>query len=271
MISSGLQEGLCPEGWIRPNRDRIGEVHDIRPSVDLHPLGGISGGQLCRDDMSAGDCSYPIAYGSVMYTGIIQQVGVVKSVEPTDWGVRVVVDPLGWDYLPKPGDSVANNGCCLTLVEPMDESAGLMTFDVIPETLSKTTLGRWQSGQRINLERPIRMGDGFDGHQVQGHVDGVGTVAMVDSGDGYRIRISLDIDLMRFMVPKGSICIDGISLTIADLDVGDRWIEVALIPETLERTNLGDRAVGDGVNIEADVMVKTIVYTMENYQQGMVK
>ncbi len=204
-----------------------------------------------------------------MYTGIIQQVGVVKSVKPTDSGVRVVIDPLGWDYVPKPGDSVANNGCCLTLVRAMDESDGLMTFDAIPETLSKTTLGTWEVGQRINLERPVRMGDGLDGHQVQGHVDGVGTVVVVDSSDGYRVRISLDGELMRFMVPKGSICIDGISLTIADLDVGDRWIEVALIPETLERTNLGDRVVGDGVNIEADVLVKTIVHTMAHYQQAM--
>ncbi len=203
-----------------------------------------------------------------MYTGIIQQVGVVKSVKPTDSGVRVVVDPLGWDYVPKPGDSVANNGCCLTLVRAMDESDGLMTFDAIPETLSKTTLGTWEVGQRINLERPVRMGEGLDGHQVQGHVDGVGTVASVDSSDGYRVRISLDGELMRFMVPKGSICIDGISLTIADLDVSDRWIEVALIPETLERTNLGDRVVGDGVNIEADVLVKTIVHTMAHYQQS---
>ncbi len=113
----------------------------------------------------------------------------------------------------------------------------------------------------------MRMGDGLDGHQVQGHVDGVGTVAMVDSSDGYRVRIALDDALMRFMVPKGSICIEGISLTIADLDVADRWIEAALIPETLERTNLGDRAVGDGVNIEADVLVKTIVHTMAHYQQ----
>ena len=111
------------------------------------------------------------------------------------------------------------------------------------------------------------MGDGLDGHQVQGHVDGPATIAKVDSSDGYRVRLTLDADLMRFMIPKGSICIDGISLTIAALDVAEHWVEVALIPETLERTNLGDRAVGDKVNIEADVMVKTIVHTMVNYQQ----
>jgi len=206
-----------------------------------------------------------------MFTGIIQHVGIVREVRRTDSGARIVIDPLGWDHHPEPGDSIANNGCCLTLVTPIDDADGLMTFDVIPETLSKTTLGNWEPGNRINLERSLRMGDGLDGHQVQGHVDGVGTVVLVDSSDGYRVRVSLEAELMRFMVPKGSVCIDGISLTIAALDVAHRWIEVALIPETLERTNLGDRAGGELVNIEADVMVKTIVHTMENYQQMSAK
>ncbi|MBL4698755.1 MAG: riboflavin synthase [Phycisphaerales bacterium] len=202
-----------------------------------------------------------------MYTGIIQQVGIVHSVCKTPSGLRLVIEPQGWDYEPKPGDSVANNGCCLTLVEPLAKHNGKMTFDAIPETLAKTTLGSWEAGRRVNLERPLRMGDGLDGHQVQGRVDGTAAVALVDSSDGYRVRLSLDADLMRFMIPKGSICIDGISLTIADLDVADHWVEVALILETLERTNLGDRAVGDLVNIEADVMVKTVVHTMTHYQQ----
>lgn len=204
-----------------------------------------------------------------MFTGIIQQVGIVHAIEKTDSGVRVVIDPRGWSYEPQPGDSVANNGCCLTLVEPMGNSQGMMLFDAIPETLAKTTLGSWIVGQRINLERPLRMGDGLDGHQVQGHVDGTAAIAEVDPSDGYRVRLSLDGDLMRFMVPKGSITIDGISLTIAALDVADRWVEVALIPETLVRSNLGNRVAGDLVNIEADVMVKTIVHTMAHYQQTL--
>ncbi len=205
-----------------------------------------------------------------MYTGIIQQVGVVESVTKTDAGLRLVVDPADWDYQPKPGDSVANNGCCLTLVTDLSETNGRMTFDAIPETLAKTTLGSWKPGQRVNLERPLRMGDGLDGHQVQGHVDGIAQVALVNDQDrvlaGYRVRLTLDAELMRFMIPKGSICIDGISLTIADLDTTDRWVEVALIPETLQRTNLGDRAAGEWVNIEADILVKTIVHTMAHYQ-----
>ena len=250
--------------------DRIWEVHDIRLRAQLHGLGVISGGQLSAATAAASDCSHPRAYGSMMYTGIIQQIGIVSMVQKTDSGLRVVVDPQGWDYAPKPGDSVANNGCCLTLVKALGEADGLMIFDAIPETLSKTTLGSWKVGQRINLERPLRMGDGLDGHQVQGHVDRTATIALVDPSDGYRVRLTLDADLMRFMIPKGSICIDGISLTIAALDVAQRWVEVALIPETLERTNLGDRAAGETVNIEADVMVKTIVHTMAHYQQ-MVK
>ncbi len=223
--------------------------------------------QISSAFLASIDCSQQIAYGSVMYTGIIQQVGVVETVQETKSGLRVVIDPKGWSYEPKPGDSVANNGCCLTLVDPLSATNGMMTFDAIPETLSKTTLGSWAVGQRINLERPLRMGDGLDGHQVQGHVDGTAEVIKVDSSDGYRVRLSLDADLMRFMIPKGSICIDGISLTIAALDVKERWVEVALIPETLERTNLGDQVVGEQVNIEADVMVKTIVHTMAHYQQ----
>jgi len=208
-----------------------------------------------------------------MYTGIIQQVGIVESVTMTDAGLRLVIEPSDWEYQPKPGDSVANDGCCLTLVTDLSETKGRMVFDAIPETLVKTTLGSWKPGQRVNLERPLRMGDGLDGHQVQGHVDGTGQVALVNDQSqdqaGYRVRLTLEADLMRFMIPKGSICIDGISLTIADLDTTDRWVEVALIPETLERTNLGDRTAGEWVNIEADVMVKTIVHTMAHYQQAM--
>ena len=198
-----------------------------------------------------------------MFTGIIQHVGRVVGVEPTSGGVRVTVDPQGWSHTPNPGESIANNGCCLTLVEPVERAGGMLTFDAIPETLAKTTLGHWGAGTRVNLERALRMGDTLDGHQVQGHVDGTGEVLAVDQGDGWRVRVGLNADLMRYMIPKGSITIDGISLTIAALSTQERWIEVALIPETLARTNLGERAVGDRVNIEADVMVKTIVHTLE--------
>jgi len=198
--------------------------------------------------------------GFSMFTGIVQAIGTVHSLAQTDEGIRVVIDAAGWDHKPKAGDSIANNGCCLTLVS---DEGGLWSFDAIPETLEKTTLGGWGAGDRVNLERSLRVGDGLDGHQVQGHVDGVGKVIGVEDGDGYRVKIALGGDLMKWMIPKGSVAIDGISLTIADLDADGCWIEVALIPETLDRTTLGDRAVGASVNIEADAMVKTIVHTIE--------
>ena len=203
-----------------------------------------------------------------MFTGIIQHVGRVESVSQTPQGVRIVVDPMGWGHEPCPGDSIANNGCCLTLVDPIVDHGGLFTFDAIPETLDKTTLGSWEPGHRVNLERALRMGDTLDGHQVQGHVDGTGEVLGVFTDDGWRVRVGLDADLMRYMIPKGSVCLDGVSLTIAAMDTDAGWIEVALIPETLDRTNLRDREVGDGINVECDVLVKTIVHTMARMEIG---
>lgn len=203
-----------------------------------------------------------------MFTGIIQHVGRVESITTTPSGMRIVVDPMGWDHHPKPGDSIANNGCCLTLVDPIADHGGLFTFDAIPETLDKTTLGSWEPGGRVNLERALRMGDTLDGHQVQGHVDGTGKVLGVFTDDGWRVRVGLYGDLIRYMIPKGSVCLDGVSLTIAALDPDAGWIEVALIPETLDRTNLRDRKVGDGINVECDVLVKTIVHTMARMNIG---
>ncbi len=195
-----------------------------------------------------------------MFTGIVQAMGTVVSVTNTADGLRLVMDPGDWDHSPSLGDSIAHNGCCLTLVAIED---GNWVYEAIPETIMKTTIGTWSPGQRINLERSLRMGDGLDGHQVQGHVDGVGTILSVDDSDGYRVRIGL-VDLnMKWMVPKGSVCIDGVSLTLAEVNYKNHWIEVTLIPETLARTNLGDRSSEDGVNIEGDVLVKTIVATME--------
>lgn len=201
-----------------------------------------------------------------MFTGIIQHIGTVESISPTASGVRVVIDPSGWSFVPSPGDSVAVNGCCLTLVDPVDQHNGLLTFDAIPETIDKTTIGMLASGDRVNLEAPLRMGDRLDGHTVQGHVDGRGVIDRVDPSDGYRVRVRIQNHLMKFMIPKGSITIDGISLTLAEVDPRGQTITVALIPETLERTTVGAKGAGDAVNIEADMMVKTIVYTMEQIQ-----
>ncbi|MBL4591226.1 MAG: riboflavin synthase [Phycisphaerales bacterium] len=202
-----------------------------------------------------------------MYTGIIEHIGTVAQVQSTSTGLRLVIDRQGWAFAPKPGDSVAINGCCLTLADPLDAHNGKMPFDAIPETLEKTTMGRLKPGDRVNLEAPLCMGDRLDGHTVQGHVDARGVVVGVFTDDGYRIRVQLDNELMRFMIPKGSVTLEGVSLTLAAIDPKACWFEVALIPETLERTTLADRKPGDAVNIEADMMVKTIVHTMEHMQQ----
>jgi len=201
-----------------------------------------------------------------MYTGIIQHIGSVRSISAVATGVRVVIDPAGWPFVPAPGDSVAVDGCCLTLVDPVDQHNGLFAFDAIPETLDKTTIGLLGAGDRVNLEAPLRMGDRLDGHTVQGHVDGRGVIDAVETAEGYRVRVKLSSDLMKFMIPKGSITIDGISLTLAEVDPRGQTVTVALIPETLERTTLGAKGAGDAVNIEADMMVKTIVHTMEHME-----
>lgn len=176
------------------------------------------------------------------------------------------------------GDSVSVSGCCLTLVADPGEVGGVLRFVAVPETLGVTTLGGMGVGSRVNLEGAVTASTLMGGHVVQGHVDGVGRVARVsrpgdgESGGGWRVRVGLDAGLMRWMTPKGSVCIDGVSLTIAAMDAGDGagdgsggWIEVALIPETLERTTLVDLEVGDAVNIEGDVMVKTVVGVVERY------
>jgi riboflavin synthase len=150
-----------------------------------------------------------------MFTGIVRHIGRVVSLTPTPAGQRIVLDPCGWSHHPQPGDSIACSGCCLTLVQPLTASGGLFTFDAIPETLSKTTLGTWTPGRRVNLEAAARVGDRLDGHIVQGHVDATATVDRVDTTNGWRTRIRVPPDLGRYLIPKGSIAVDGVSLTLA--------------------------------------------------------
>lgn len=206
-----------------------------------------------------------------MFTGLVQAVGTVAALEPHQNTTRLVIDPLAWDHHPAPGDSISVSGCCLTVVSLSGPAKGGVSgrgfeFDVIPESLSKTMLGGLKPGSRVNLEHSVTASTLMGGHQVQGHVDGVGQIAQIDSAEGWRVRVSVPSHLMRFMIPKGSVCLDGVSLTLAAVSPGESWIEVALIPETLERTTLSDRAVGDAVNLEGDIMVKTIVHTLEHLQ-----
>ncbi len=208
-----------------------------------------------------------------MFTGLVQAVGRVASVEERPEGVSIEIDPGGWRCGAGEGCSIAVNGCCLTLTDDPAES-GVLRFVAIPETLAKTNLGRLGPGSAVNLETSISADTLMGGHFVQGHVDGVGRVLSVerpgDGGGEFRVRVGPPAGLMRFMSPKGSVCLDGVSLTIAALAPGDArgeggWIEVALIPETLEKTTLGRLEAGDLVNIEADILAKTVVHFLQNY------
>jgi riboflavin synthase len=188
-----------------------------------------------------------------MFTGLVQALGTVTSVEPSDDGVRLTVQaPLAAEL--QPGDSVAVNGVCLTAVDP---GAERFAADVMNETLRRSSLADAAPGAQVNLELPLRAHDRLGGHVVQGHVDGLGTVAAVEP-DGFarRIRVAAAPDLLRYVVEKGSIAIDGVSLTVAEVD--EETLTVSLIPETLERTSLGAAAPGRTVNLEVDVLAKYV-------------
>jgi riboflavin synthase len=195
-----------------------------------------------------------------MFTGLVSDVGVVERLEPRAGGARVTIRPgtMPVDDLAL-GESVACNGACLTVVE---RGGGRMSFDAVPETLARTTLGTWRSGTRVNLERALRLSDRLGGHLVQGHVDAVGQVlGRVAEGQGARLTISLPPAVAPLVAEKGSIAIDGVSLTVARAD-RDRF-EVALIPETLSRTVLGAAAPGTPVNLEVDVVARHVARLRE--------
>ncbi len=187
-----------------------------------------------------------------MFTGIIELAGRVAQLELREDGARLVVEAPG--LTPAVGDSIAVNGVCLTVVEC---GSGALSFDAVQETLRRSNLGALRPGDRVNLERPLQAGGRLDGHIVQGHVDAVGTlVSMVDEGNARRVRIEAPSELMRYVVEKGSIAVDGISLTVAA--VGDDWLEVVIIPHTWDVTNLVSRRVGDRLNLEVDLLAKYV-------------
>lgn len=193
-----------------------------------------------------------------MFTGIIEELGSVRSVDERDGVLRLDIAASHVVSDAQTGDSIAVNGVCLTAVE-LDHHG--FRADVMAESLEKTTLGSLAAGSDVNLERPMKLGGRLDGHMVQGHVDGVGTVAEITKrADGYRVRIGLPDDLARFVVDKGSITVDGVSLTVSDLE--DDVFEIALIPHTLEVTTLGGLAAGDQVNLEVDVIAKYVARNM---------
>jgi riboflavin synthase len=188
-----------------------------------------------------------------MFTGLVQGMGHVVGVDRSDDGARLTICA---DFVlgAAEGDSIAVNGVCLTAVTPLDY---IFSADVMNETLQRSSLGAVERGDHVNLELPLRPHDRLGGHFVQGHVDGLGTVATVEP-DGFarRIRITTAPDLLRYVVEKGSIAVDGVSLTVAAVD--DESLTVSLIPETLERTSLGAAAPGRPVNLEVDVLAKYV-------------
>ena len=188
-----------------------------------------------------------------MFTGLVAGTGTVDSLERDGDGMRLRVrSELAGEL--SAGDSIAVNGVCLTAVEP--DAAGF-SADVMSETLRRSSLGPLTSGDAVNLELPLRAGDRLGGHVVQGHVDGVGTVDSVrDEGFSRVVRVSAPAEALRYVVEKGSIAVDGVSLTVSAVD-GEAF-EVSLIPETLERTTLGEAEPGRMLNLEVDVLAKYV-------------
>lgn len=193
-----------------------------------------------------------------MFTGIVQGMGRVAAVDRDQDGAQITIEtPLVSEL--SAGDSIAINGVCLTAVSLAN---GSFTADAMNETLSRSSLADLGPGATVNLELPLRASDRLGGHVVQGHVDGVGTIrGVADDGFARRVAIEAPADVLRYVVQKGSIAVDGISLTVAGLD--DRSFTVSLIPETLERTNLGNAGAGNRVNLEVDVLAKYVEKLME--------
>ena len=185
-----------------------------------------------------------------MFTGIVREVGRVEAVEERGESVRLVVRAPETAAAAAVGDSVSLAGVCLTAIEVAD---GTVAFDAVPETLRRSTLGRLETGGGVNVEPALRAGDPLGGHIVKGHVDGVGRIRRVDD-EG--IEIEAPEDVLRYCVEKGSIAVEGVSLTIAGL--GESSFTVALIPHTRDVTTLGGVAEGDHVNLEVDVVAKYV-------------
>lgn len=199
-----------------------------------------------------------------MFTGLIEEVGRIHSVVATAAGRRLWFEAEQVLTDARMGDSIACDGCCLTVVE---SRAGRFAAEAVPETLRVTTLGTWEPGQRVNLERSLRFDQRLGGHLVQGHVDGVGEVADVRAeGDGKRITIALPAELQRFVAHKGSLAVDGVSLTVAA--VRDGHCEIALIPHTLKATTAGEYATGRRVNLEVDLMARYLARMLEMDRAG---
>jgi riboflavin synthase len=194
-----------------------------------------------------------------MFSGIIEETGIARSLAPTDGGARLVVETRSIAAGVAIGDSVAVNGCCLTAVSV---SGPVVEFDLLAETLRRTNLGDLKPGSPVNLERSLAADGRIGGHFVQGHIDAASEVLALDpAGSDHRLEIALPAEFARYVAFKGSIAIDGISLTVAELHP-DRFV-IWLIPHTMAATNLGSRAPGDRVNLEFDMLAKYVERILE--------
>jgi len=199
-----------------------------------------------------------------MFTGIIEELGEVVEWQPSGDAARLTVRaPLAVSDASH-GDSISVSGVCLTVV---DQGADWFTADVMAETIAMSTLKNPAAGDRVNLERAAAVGDRLGGHIVQGHIDGTSTVLSVTEGSAWRVlRFSLDEALAGLVARKGSIAVDGVSLTVSAVsapDAASAWFEVSLIPETLSATTLGAKVVGDAVNIETDILARQVERMVE--------
>lgn len=245
--ASAKGDGHRPEGLEPPARTlscrRRGERHAATTRVDD---GSATSGPTER---------------TLVFTGIIQACGTVTAHETVAGGGVLRVEAASWSHRPAPGESIAVDGCCLTATEdePGALSHGHLRFDVVPETLRKTVLAARRSGDRVNLEHAVTPSTLLGGHIVQGHVDGIGTVTAVEASDSeWLVTVRAPGGLADAIVPTGSIAVNGVSLTVAAVE--GECFRVALIPTTVDATNLGRLRAGDAVNLESDYLAKTIVH-----------
>ena len=209
-----------------------------------------------------------------MFTGIVEEIGEVAAVRRTDEVLELTVRGPTVSSDARHGDSIAVSGVCLTVtaveaaLDPtVDGAGGTFRVELVPETLARTSLAGVRAGTRVNLERAVAVGGRLGGHIVQGHVDGIGSLLQRDPGvRSDELRFSLPAHLTRYVVEKGSITVDGVSLTVAGTD--GATFSVALIPTTLTHTTLGSRGVGDTVNLEVDVVAKYVERLMVGYAPG---
>jgi len=195
-----------------------------------------------------------------MFTGLVEELGTIQAVKSVGPGIRLVVKSALVGKDAALGDSIAVNGCCLTVVK---NDRGNLTFEAGEETLNRTNFARLETGSKVNLERSLKMGDRLGGHHVTGHIDATGTlIKRRDDGEWSSLMFRVPMRTARQLASKGSIAVDGVSLTLVSVD-GDRF-SVAIIPHTLKKTTLGEMQVGDVVNVETDLLAKYVERQLES-------